>query len=250
MAGHNIDALGQFELHPIFGALGESVRFSQSELMMVIAAIIVPVAIYFGMRRKAIVPGRYQAATEILYEFVYNMAVGTMGEKGKGFFPFVFALFFFILAGNYLGLLPFSFAFTSHIVVTVTLALMVFVLAIIVSLKNQGLKFFAHFMPEGAPILMAPLLVPIEILSYLSRPISLSIRLFANMVAGHVMLEMFAAFTIMLAAGLGLAVGGFLGIFPILLNIALFALELLVGALQAYVFTILTCMYLQEAVRH
>ncbi|CAK7192791.1 ATP synthase subunit a [Commensalibacter sp. Nvir] len=250
MASQGIDALGQFELHPIFGSLGQSLKFTQSELMMVITAILVPIIFYFGMRKKAIIPGRYQAALEIFYEFVYGMVLGTIGEKGKNFFPFIFALFFYILIGNYIGLLPFSFAFTSHIVVTVSLALMVFILAIIVSIKNQGLKFFAHFMPAGAPILMAPLLVPIEILSYLSRPISLSIRLFANMVAGHVMIEMFAAFTIMLAAGLGLALGGFLGIFPILLNIALFALELLVGALQAYVFTILTCMYLQEAVEH
>ncbi|MDI2112794.1 F0F1 ATP synthase subunit A [Commensalibacter nepenthis] len=248
VAGHKIDALGQFELHEVFGGLG--VYFTQSELMMVIAAIIVPVAIYFGMRHKAVVPGRYQSATEMCYEFIHGMAIGTMGAKGKGFFPFIFALFFFILTGNYLGLLPFSFAFTSHIVVTVTLALMVFVLSILVSLKNQGLKFFAHFMPAGAPIAMAPLLVPIEILSYLSRPISLSIRLFANMVAGHVMLEMFAGFTILLATGLGLALGGPLGILPILLNMALTALELLVGALQAYVFAILTCMYLQEAIEH
>lgn len=250
MAGQSIDALGQFELHPIFGALGKSIWFTQSELMMVIVAVIVPVAIYFGMRRNDILPGRYQAAVEILYEFLQGMVLGTMGTKGKGFFPFIFALFFFILTGNYLGLIPFSFTFTSHLVVTATLALMVFVLAILVSLKNQGFKFFTHFMPTGTPILMAPLIVPIEILSYLSRPISLSIRLFANMVAGHVMLEMFAAFTIMLATGLGLAVGGFLGIFPILLNVALIALELLVSALQAYVFAILACMYLQEAVEH
>lgn len=248
MAGQKIDALGQFELHPILDGMG--VYFTQSELMMVIAAVIVPVAIYFGMRHKAVVPGRFQSATEICYEFLYGMAMGTMGAKGKGFFPFIFALFFFILTGNYLGLLPFSFAFTSHIVVTATLAMMVFVLAILVSLKNQGLKFFAHFLPAGAPVAMAPLLVPIEIMSYLSRPISLSVRLFANMVAGHVMLEMFAGFTILLATGLGLALGGPLGILPIVLNVALVALELLVGALQAYVFAILTCMYLQEAIEH
>ncbi|MFW7268593.1 F0F1 ATP synthase subunit A [Gluconacetobacter sp. Hr-1-5] len=247
-AGSTIDALGQFELHPVLGGLGEALRFSQSPLMMIVASVAVLAFLYVGMRPKAVVPGRLQAAAEICYDFIHNMAVDTIGPEGRAFFPFVFTLFFFILAGNYLGLLPFSFAFTSHVAVTVALALMVFVLSVIVSLKVQGAKFFAHFMPAGAPIALAPLLVPIEILSFLSRPVSLSIRLFANMVAGHVMLEMFAAFTIMLA-GLGL-IGDALAVGPVVINVALMALELLVGALQAYVFAILTCIYLREAVAH
>ncbi|MFT9164680.1 MAG: F0F1 ATP synthase subunit A [Komagataeibacter saccharivorans] len=247
-AGSTIDALGQFELHPVLGGLGEALRFSQSPLMMIVASVAVLAFLYVGMRPKAVVPGRLQAAAEICYDFIHNMAVDTIGPEGRAFFPFVFTLFFFILAGNYLGLLPFSFAFTSHVAVTVALALMVFVLSVIVSLKVQGAKFFAHFMPAGAPMALAPLLVPIEILSFLSRPVSLSIRLFANMVAGHVMLEMFAAFTIMLA-GLGL-IGDALAVGPVVINIALMALELLVGALQAYVFAILTCIYLREAVAH
>ncbi|GAA4503370.1 F0F1 ATP synthase subunit A [Gluconacetobacter tumulicola] len=247
-AGSTIDALGQFELHPVLGGLGEALRFSQSPLMMIVASVAVLAFLYVGMRPKAVVPGRLQAAAEICYDFIYNMAVDTIGPEGRAFFPFVFTLFFFILAGNYLGLLPFSFAFTSHVAVTVALALMVFVLSVIVSLKAQGAKFFAHFMPAGAPVALAPLLVPIEILSFLSRPVSLSIRLFANMVAGHVMLEMFAAFTIMLA-GLGL-IGDALAVGPVVINVALMALELLVGALQAYVFAILTCIYLREAVAH
>ncbi|GBR05015.1 F0F1 ATP synthase subunit A [Gluconacetobacter sp. 1b LMG 1731] len=247
-AGSTIDALGQFELHPVLGGLGEALRFSQSPLMMIVASVAVLAFLYVGMRPKAVVPGRLQAAAEICYDFIHNMAVDTIGPEGRAFFPFVFTLFFFILAGNYLGLLPFSFAFTSHVAVTVALALMVFVLSVIVSLKVQGAKFFAHFMPAGAPMALAPLLVPIEILSFLSRPVSLSIRLFANMVAGHVMLEMFAAFTIMLA-GLGL-IGDALAVGPVVINVALMALELLVGALQAYVFAILTCIYLREAVAH
>ncbi|MFT9435626.1 F0F1 ATP synthase subunit A [Acetobacter syzygii] len=247
-AGSTIDALGQFELHPVLGGLGEALRFSQSPLMMIVASVAVLAFLYIGMRPKAVVPGRLQAAAEICYDFIHNMAVDTIGPEGRAFFPFVFTLFFFILAGNYLGLLPFSFAFTSHVAVTVALALMVFVLSVIVSLKAQGAKFFAHFMPAGAPVALAPLLVPIEILSFLSRPVSLSIRLFANMVAGHVMLEMFAAFTIMLA-GLGL-IGDALAVGPVVINVALMALELLVGALQAYVFAILTCIYLREAVAH
>ncbi|GBQ27041.1 F0F1 ATP synthase subunit A [Gluconacetobacter sacchari] len=247
-AGSTIDALGQFELHPVLGGLGEALRFSQSPLMMIVASVAVLAFLYVGMRPRAVVPGRLQAAAEICYDFIHDMAVDTIGPEGRAFFPFVFTLFFFILAGNYLGLLPFSFAFTSHVAVTVALALMVFVLSVIVSLKVQGAKFFAHFMPAGAPAALAPLLVPIEILSFLSRPVSLSIRLFANMVAGHVMLEMFAAFTIMLA-GLGL-IGDVLAVGPVVINVALMALELLVGALQAYVFAILTCIYLREAVAH
>lgn len=247
-AGSTIDALGQFELHPVLGGLGEALRFSQSPLMMIVASVAVLAFLYVGMRPKAVVPGRLQAAAEICYDFIHSMAVDTIGPEGRAFFPFIFTLFFFILAGNYLGLLPFSFAFTSHVAVTVALALMVFVLSVIVSLKVQGAKFFAHFMPAGAPVALAPLLVPIEILSFLSRPVSLSIRLFANMVAGHVMLEMFAAFTIMLA-GLGL-IGDVLAVGPVVINVALMALELLVGALQAYVFAILTCIYLREAVAH
>ncbi|EHH67788.1 F0F1 ATP synthase subunit A [Gluconobacter morbifer] len=247
-AGSTIDALGQFELHPVFGSVGEALRFSQSPLFMIIAVVLVLAFLYIGMRPAAVVPGRLQAAAEIGYDFVRDLAVGTMGEEGAVFFPFVFTLFFFILAGNYLGLLPFSFTYTSHIAVTFALAALVFVISILASLRFQGLGFFRHFFPAGTPIWLAPLLVPIELISFLSRPVSLSIRLFANMVAGHVLLEVFAAFTIMLA-GLG-AFGHILAVAPIAINIALTALELLVGALQAYVFAILTCIYLREAVAH
>lgn len=247
-SGSGIDVLGQFELHPVLGGLGEALRFSQSPVYMIIACAIVLGFLAYGMKPAAVVPGRLQAAAEICYEFIHNLAVDTIGPEGTAFFPFIFALFFFILAGNYLGLLPHSFTFTSHIAVTFALAIMVFVLSVVVSLKVQGFKFFAHFMPAGAPIALAPLLVPIEILSFISRPVSLSIRLFANMVAGHVMFDIFASFVIMLA-GLGLA-GDVLAVGPIVINMALIGLELLVGVLQAYVFAILTCIYLREAVSH
>ncbi len=246
--GHSIDALGQFELHPVLGSLGASLRFSQSNLMMVIAAVIILAVLYLGMRPRAIVPGRFQAAAELLYDFIHTMAIDQIGHQGQRFFPFVFTLFSFILAGNYLGLVPGSFTFTSHIAVTGGLAILVFLVGLLVALREQGLKFFGHFMPEGAPVALAPLLVPIEILSYLSRPISLAVRLFANMMAGHVMFEMFAAFTILLG-GIHY-IGPVLGIAPLVINMALIALELLVGALQAYVFAILTCIYLREAVAH
>ncbi|AFW00592.1 F0F1 ATP synthase subunit A [Gluconobacter oxydans H24] len=247
-AGSTIDALGQFELHPVLGSLGEALRFSQSPLFMLIAVVLVLAFLFIGMRPASVVPGRLQAAAEIGYDFIHDLAIGTMGEEGAAFFPFVFALFFFILAGNYLGLLPFSFTYTSHIAVTLALAVTVFLISILASLRFQGLGFFKHFMPAGAPVWLSPLLVPIEILSFLSRPVSLSIRLFANMVAGHVLLEVFAGFTIMLA-GLGFF-GHILAVAPIAINIALTALELLVGVLQAYVFAILTCIYLREAVAH
>ena len=246
--GHSIDALGQFELHPVLGSLGASLRFSQSNLMMIIAAVIILSVLYLGMRPRAIVPGRFQAAAELLYDFIHTMAIDQIGQQGRRFFPFVFTLFSFILVGNYLGLVPGSFTFTSHIAVTGGLAILVFAVGLLVALREQGLGFFGHFMPEGAPIALAPLLVPIEILSYLSRPISLSVRLFANMMAGHVMFEMFAAFTILLS-GIHF-VGPVLGIAPLVVNVALIGLELLVGALQAYVFAILTCIYLREAVAH
>ncbi len=246
--GHTIDALGQFALHPVLGSLGASLRFSQSSLMMVIASAIILLVLYAGMRPRAIVPGRLQAAAELLYDFIHGMTTDQIGPQGRRFFPFVFTLFAFILVGNYIGLVPGAFTFTSHIAVTGGLALLVFVVGLVVALREQKLGFFTHFMPEGAPVALAPLLVPIEILSYLSRPISLSVRLFANMMAGHVMFEMFAAFTIMLG-GIHL-IGPVLGLAPLLINVALMALELLVGGLQAYVFAILTCIYLREAVAH
>ncbi|MCX2561560.1 F0F1 ATP synthase subunit A [Acetobacter farinalis] len=246
--GSSIDVLGQFELRPVLGGLGEALRFSQSPLYMILAACLVLAFLYFGMRPAAVVPGRFQAAAEVCYEFIRSMAVDTIGPEGAAFFPFIFTLFFFILAGNYIGLLPFSFTFTSHIAVTLALAVMVFLLTVIVSLRAQGFRFFAHFMPAGASMYLAPLLIPIEILSFLSRPVSLSIRLFANMVAGHVMFDIFASFVIMLA-GFGV-VGDVFAIGPIAINMALVALELLVGVLQAYVFAILTCIYLREAVAH
>ncbi|GBR46152.1 ATP synthase F0F1 subunit alpha [Neokomagataea tanensis NBRC 106556] len=247
-AGSTIDALGQFELKPVLGTLGESLHFSQSPLFMIIAVVLVLGFLYIGMRPAAIVPGRLQAAAELGYDFVHDLALSTIGEKGTAFFPFIFALFFFILTGNYLGLIPFCFTYTSHIAVTLALAVGVFLLSVVVALRHQGLGFFKHFLPDGVPIGLAPLIVPIEIISFLSRPVSLSIRLFANMVAGHVLFEVFASFTIMLA-GLGV-VGHVIAIAPVVFNIALMALELLVGLLQAYVFAILTCIYLREAVEH
>ena len=162
-----------------------------------------------------------------------------IGEKGYKFFPLVFTLFTFILFGNMLGLLPYSFTFTSHIIVTFCLAIFIFLFVTLVGILMHGIKFFGLFVPKGVPIVMLPLMVPIEIISYLSRPISLSIRLFANMMAGHTMLKVFAGFIFTL---------GFFGVAPLLVDVALTAFEVLVAFLQAYVFTVLTCLYLNDAI--
>ena len=245
-AAPKIDALGQFELHHALGAVGQSVNFTQSNLMMVVGAALILGTLYYGAKPRAIVPGRLQALAEMAYSGIMDMAVGSIGPEGKRFFPFIFALFFFVLMGNILGLLPYSFTYTSHIAVTAGLAVMVIIIVTVVALRIHGLHFFSYFFPEGAPKLLAPLIIPIEVISYLSRPVSLSIRLFANMVAGHVMFEVFGTF-ILILAGAG-AVTGALGILPLALNVILEGFELLVAALQAYVFAILTCIYLHDAV--
>ncbi len=245
-AGEHINALGQFELHPVFGAVGRSVGFSQSTLMMAVGAGVILWTLSAGMSKRAVVPGRLQALAELAYSGIMSMTVGSIGPEGKRYFPFIFTLFFFVLFGNLLGLLPFSFTYTSHIAVTAALAVMVIIVVTVVALRIHGWRFFGYFFPEGAPKLLAPLIVPIEIISYLSRPVSLSIRLFANMVAGHVMFEVFASFILLLAsAG---AIGTALGVLPLALNVVLMGFELLVAALQAYVFAILTCIYLHDAV--
>ncbi len=244
--GKAIDALGQFELHTTLGPIGAAVGFTQSNLFMVIAGGLIIALLIYGMRPAAMVPGRLQSLAEASYVFIDDMVVAQVGDEGRRFFPFVFTLFMFILFGNMLGLFPYAFTYTSHISLTFTLALMVFVLITTVSIALHGKKFLGYFFPEGAPIWLAPIIIPVEIVSYLSRPISLSIRLFANMVAGHVMLKVFATFVVMLA-GLG-AIGPFVSVMPLAINVALVGFEVLVAFLQAYVFAILTCIYLHDAV--
>ncbi|MCX8133479.1 MAG: F0F1 ATP synthase subunit A [Roseococcus sp.] len=244
--GKAIDALGQFELSTVLGPIGAAVGFTQSNLFMVIAGGLIVALMVYGMRPAAMVPGRLQSLAEAAYGFIDDMVVAQVGEEGRRFFPFVFTLFMFILFGNMLGLFPYAFTYTSHISLTFTLALMVFVLITAVSIALHGKKFLGYFFPEGAPIWLAPIIIPVEIVSYLSRPISLSIRLFANMVAGHVMLKVFATFVVMLA-GLG-AIGPFVSVMPLAINVALVGFEVLVAFLQAYVFAILTCIYLHDAV--
>ena len=213
--------------------------FTNSALVMTIAAGLITLLMVAATQHATLVPGRLQSAVETLYEFIANMIEENVGPEGRQYFPFLFTLFMFILLGNLLGMIPYSFTFTSHIVVTFALAALVFLGVTAIGISRHGIRFLMLFVPHGVPKVLLLLLVPIEMLSYFIRPFTLSIRLFANMVAGHTMLAIFAGFT------------GSLGIFffaPILMDSALVLLEFLVAVLQAYVFTILSCLYLKDAI--
>ena len=231
----------QFEIKTLIdiSVAGTDLSITNSTFMMALAVGLSTLLLVVGARKRALVPDRMQSIAEMSYEFIANMVKDNVGTEGRQYFPFVFSLFMFVLFGNLLGMIPFSFTFTSHIIVTFTLALIVFLLVTFIGIARHGLKWFGNFMPTGTPVAMAPLVVPIEIVSYLSRPISLSVRLFANMMAGHTMLKVFAGFSVTLGVVFGLA--------PLAVNIALTGFEFLVAALQAYVFAILTCLYLHDA---
>ncbi len=237
--------LEQFEIHPYVPIEigGIDLSFTNSAAWMALAAVAATAFLTLGARRRALVPGRVQLLAEMTYEFVANMIRDNVGDAGRRYFPYIFTLFMFILFGNMLGLIPGSFTFTSHIIVTAALAVAVIVAVTGVGIAKHGMHFFSFFVPKGVPAPMLLMMVPIEIISYLSRPVSLSIRLFANMMAGHTMIKVFAGFVVPLgAATLGLG-----GLAPIAMNVALTGFELLVAFLQAYVFTVLTCLYLNDA---
>jgi F-type H+-transporting ATPase subunit a len=244
--GKTIDALSQFELTPFLGGFGQAIGFSQSNAFMLLALGLITLFIMAAAARGAMIPGRLQSLGEASYEFIQGMVTEQVGDEGKKYFPFVFSIFMFVLFGNLLGMLPYAFTFTSHIAVTLTLAVIVFVTVTVIALMRHGMHFFSYFFPEGAPVWLAPIIIPVEVISYFSRVVSLSVRLFANMVAGHVMLKVFATFVVLLG-GLG-AVGPFVAILPLSVNIALVGFEFLVAFLQAYVFAILTSIYLHDAV--
>jgi len=243
-----IKPLHQFEIHPLIPIHigGVDVSYTNSALLMTIVVVLVTALLVLGTRQRALVPGRWQSLAEMSYEFVANTLRNTAGEEGMKFFPLVFSLFMFILVSNVVGLIPYMFTVASQIIVTVALALLVFFTVIIYGFYRNGLGFFRLFVPHGIPIYILPLIVFIEVLSFLSRPISHSVRLFANMLAGHITLKVFASFVTMLAA-FGL-VGWVGAVLPLGLTVALTALELLVAFLQAYVFAILTCIYLNDAI--
>ncbi|MBV9556582.1 MAG: F0F1 ATP synthase subunit A [Pseudolabrys sp.] len=243
------DPIHQFQivnLFPVMKLGHHEIAFTNSSAFMVLAAGGITAFLLAATARKSVVPGRLQSVAELSYEFVANTINSTAGKEGMKFFPFVFSLFMFILVANLVGLIPFTFTVTSHIIVTAALALSVFLTVLVYGFWKHGLHFFNLFVPKGIPIYILPLIVFIEVLSFLSRPISHSVRLFANMLAGHITLKVFASF-ITLLAGLGIAgVAG--AALPLALVVALTALELLVAFLQAYVFAILTCIYLNDAI--
>ncbi len=233
--------LAQFEIKNIIPITigGHDISFTNSALFMALTILAVMFFMIVGMRKGALVPGRWQLSVELCYEFVANMLHDAAGRDARKYFPFVFSLFMFILFANLIGMFPyFGFTFTSHIAVTFAMAAFVFIGVTLIGLLKHGLKFFSLFLPHGTPWWLLWLIIPIEVISYLSRPISLSVRLFANMVAGHTMLKVFGGFVVAL---------GFFGFAPFIFIVALTGLELLVACLQAYVFTILTCMYLNDA---
>jgi len=240
-AHHVAGPLEQFSIEPLVPLhIGRyDLSFSNSALLMVAAAALVTLLMTLSVRRGALVPGRLQSIAELIYEFVDGMVRDNAGKEARGFTPFVFTLFTFILLGNLLGMIPYSFTFTSHIIVTFALALTVFLMVTILGIVLHGFHFFSYFAPKGVPVVMLLLLVPIEIVSYMIRPATLSIRLFANMMAGHTMLFIFASFVTAL---------GIFGVLPLVFNMGFILLELLVAVLQAYVYTILTCIYLHDAI--
>lgn len=235
------DPMHQFEIKRFvqLDLFGLDASFTNSSLMMVIGVTLVSVFLIGSMRGRALVPDRMQSVAELSYEFVANMVRDNAGSEGMKYFPFIFTLFFYIFAMNMLGMFPYAFTVTSHIIITVALALVVFIGVTVIGIVKNGTKFIGLFVPSGVPVWLLPLLVPIEILSYLVRPFSLSVRLFANMMAGHTMLKVFAGFVLALGVAGGWA--------PLLFMVAFTGLEILIAFLQAFVFAVLSCIYLNDA---
>lgn len=232
--------LAQFEIKKLvdINIAGVDASFTNSSMFMVLTVVAVSLFLIGGMRKSALVPGRWQSMAELSYVFIANMLRDNVGNAGRPYFPFIFCVFMFVLFGNMLGMIPYSFTFTSHIVVTFAMAFFIFVGVTLIAIVKHKLHFFSLFMPPGVPIYMAPILVPIELISYLSRPVSLAVRLCANMLAGHTLLKVFAGFVISM---------GVAGVLPFAFVIALTGLEILIAFLQAFVFAILTCLYLNDA---
>jgi F-type H+-transporting ATPase subunit a len=231
----------QFKIKPLIDIQIEGVHvpFTNSALMMGIVVGGVTALLLLGMRERAIIPGRWQSLAEIFYEFVANMIRDNVGPEGRRYFPFIFTLFMFVLFGNLLGMIPMAFTFTSHVVVTFAMAAVVFIGVTIIGFARHGFHFLHMFFPHGAPLLTAPILVPIELISYFSRPFSLAVRLFANMTVGHIILKVIAGFVVML---------GVAGVVPLAFLAGVTILEFGIAVLQAYVFTILSCIYLNDAI--
>ena len=243
------DPISQFGIKDILPLQigGLDISFTNSALFMVATVAVSSAFLIMTTSGRGLIPGRAQSVSEMIYEFIADMLRSSAGKEGMKFFPFVFSLFVFILIGNFFGMVPYFFTFTSHIIVTFALAMLVMSVVVIYGFYRNGLGFLKLFVPSGVPGYLVPIVVLIEVISFLSRPLSLSVRLFANMLAGHITLKVFAGFVVSLSA---LGFGGVLGaILPLLFAMALTGLEFLVSFLQAYVFAILTCMYINDAIR-
>ena len=239
-SGEKHSPLEQFEIIPYLHIKSGNLdlSFTNSSLAMVLTVSIITIFLTASVKTRSLIPTRMQLISELSYNFISQLLNDTVGNEGKQYFPFVFTIFMFVLIGNMIGMIPYSFTFTSHIIVTFALASLVFIGTTILGFVKHRLHFFSFFVIPGLPWYMLPLLIPIEIISFLSRPISLSVRLFANMLAGHTLLKVFAGFVV----ALGLA-----GILPLVFIVALTGLEILIAFLQAYVFAILTCLYINDA---
>ena len=239
MAGNPMTQFKVYKIGPEIKFGNIDLSFTNSSLFMIISAAIICLFLYFSTKERKIIPGKLQLISEMLFNFIAKMISDTAGSKAKPYFPFIFSLFAFVLICNMVGMLPYSFTVTSHIIVTLIMALFIFFAVTVIGFLKHGFKYLSIFVPSGVPVVLLPLITVIEIISYLSRPVSLSVRLFANMMAGHTMLKVFGGFVI----SLGL-LGGWL---PLSFSVALTGLEILVAFLQAYVFAILTCIYLNDA---
>jgi F-type H+-transporting ATPase subunit a len=245
-----LDPIEQFQIKnllPLGNLGGHQIALTNSAIYMFVVVALASALLIGATAPRAVVPGRLQSAAEMTYEFVATTLRNSTGTAGMKFLPFVFTIFMFVLFANVIGLIPYSFTVTSQLIVTATLALLVFFVVVIYGFWKNGLHFLKLFVPSGVPWVFLPLIVPIEILSFLSRPVSHSVRLFANMLAGHITLQVFAGFIIMLASA-GSVLGIFGAVLPFAMVVMLSALELLVACLQAYVFAILTCIYLNDAI--
>ncbi len=239
-SGEKHSPLEQFEITPLVNIKSGNIdlSFTNSTLSMVITVLFITLFLTLSVNTRALLPSRLQMISELSYNFIAQLINDTVGNEGKKFFPFIFSIFMFVLVGNMVGMIPYNFTFTSHIIVTFALAAVIFIGVTVLAFIKHGLHFFSFFVIPGLPWYMLPLLIPIEVISYLSRPISLSVRLFANMLAGHTLLKVFAGFVV----SLGLA-----GFLPLVFIVALTGLEILIAFLQAYVFAILTCLYINDA---
>ena len=237
----------QFEIKPIANLeiAGIDVSFTNSSLWMVIVVVFLTVFLIGGMRKNAVIPGRWQVMVELMYSFIAGMIRDNVGKEGKQYFPFIFTLFVFVLGLNLAGMLPYAFTVTSHIAVNFAMAAFIFIGVTLVGFIKNGAGYLKLFAPAGVPWWLMPMIVAIELISYCTRPVSLSVRLFANMLAGHIMMKVFAGFVLSMAAAGVVGMAG--AIVPFTVNVLLTGLEILVACLQAYVFTILTCIYLNDA---